>query len=103
MLPPNAERKPGVLPPQPDSIDAGVLVGKWSQSTEARQKPDWGMFEIDRMRASGSPCGFMLLSGQLERDERSQLLSALDRSGSRIVATHATQGAELLRVCFRQT
>ena len=103
MAPPLAERKPGVLPPQPDSIDSGVLVGKWSQSTVAKEKPDWGMYEIDRMRASGSPCGYMLLSGQLERDERSRLVSALGRSGSRIVATHTAQGAELLRVCFRPT
>jgi hypothetical protein len=103
MTQPNAERKPGVLPPQPDSIDAGVLVGKWSQSTEAKQKPDWGMFEIDRMRASGSPCGYMLLSGQLERNERAQLVSAIQRSGSRIVATRNAEGAEMLRVCFPQT
>ena len=103
MTPPNAERKPGVLPPQPDSLEAGVLIGKWPQSAEAKQKPDWGMYEIDRMRANGSPCGYMLLSGHVERDERARLVSALERRGGRIAATHTTQGAELLRVCFPQT
>lgn len=101
MAPPFAERKPGMLPPQPDSLDTGVLIGKWSQSAVAKQQPDWGMFEINRMRASGSACGYMFLSN-LESNERPQLVSAIERSGSRIAITRTAQGAEVLRVCFPQ-
>jgi len=92
------ERKPGVPLPQPDSIEAGVLIGKWPQSAEGKSKGDWGMWELDRIRSRGE-CGWMLLS-VLEPGERDMLMAAIRRSNTRIAALRAAPGAELLHVCF---
>jgi hypothetical protein len=99
MEPPRIERVPGAPLPQPESIAPGVLVGKWPHSDEAKRMSDWGMWEIQRIRASGGECGYLLLS-VFEPDEREKLVSAIERSGSRIAATHVTSGAESIRVCF---
>ena len=98
MHPSKIERKPGVPLPQPDSIEAGVLIGKWPQSAEGKSKGDWGMWELDRIRSRGE-CGWMLLS-VLEPGERDMLMGAIQRTNTRIAASRAAPGAELLHVCF---
>ncbi|HUQ82508.1 MAG TPA: glycosyltransferase family 39 protein [Gemmatimonadaceae bacterium] len=102
MEAPVIERTPGAPLPQIDSIAPGILVGKWPFSDEAKRKPDWGMWELDRIRSAGRDCGYMLLS-VYEPDERAKLVGAIERSGSRIASSHTAQGAELLRVCFPPT
>ena len=99
MEPPEIEVRPGAPLPQPDSIAPGILVGKWPQSAEAKAKPDWGLWELQRIRAAGAECGYMLLS-VLEPEEREKLVDAIHRSGTRIATTHKAQGAEMFRVCF---
>ena len=84
--------------PQPDSLDSGVLIGKWPQSAEGKSKGDWGMWELRRLRSAGTECGWMLLS-VLESGERELLFDAIRRSNARIASSRAATGAELLNVC----
>ena len=93
--------KPGTPLPQPDSLESGVLIGKWPQSAEGKSKGDWGMWELRRLRNAGTECGWMLLS-VLEPGERELLFDAIRRSDTRIAAARAAPGAELLNVCVPQ-
>jgi hypothetical protein len=90
--------KPGTPLPQPDSLDSGVLIGKWPQSAEGKSKGDWGTWELRRLRSAGTECGWMLLS-VLESGERELLFDAIRRSNARIASSRAAPGAELLNVC----
>ena len=95
------EPKPGAPLPQPDSLEAGVLVGKWPQSAEGKSKGDWGMWEIQRLRTADGECAWMLLS-VLEDGEREMLMDAIRRSNSRLAETRTATGGELLNVCVAQ-
>ena len=98
---PAVEPTPGAPLPQPDSLEAGVLVGKWPQSAEGKSKGDWGMWEIQRLRTADGECAWMLLS-VLEGGERKMLMDAIQRSNSRVAETRTATGAELLNVCVAQ-
>jgi hypothetical protein len=95
------EPTPGAPLPQPDSLEAGVLVGKWPQSAEGKSKGDWGMWEIQRLRTTDGACAWMLLS-VLEDGERDMLMDAIRRSNSRLAESRTATGAELLNVCVAE-
>jgi hypothetical protein len=99
MEAPRIERVPGAPLPQPDSIAPGILVGKWPYSDVAKRMPDWGLWEVQRIRAAGGECGYLLLS-VIDDGEREKLVSAIERSGSRIASSRKTAGAEMMHVCF---
>ena len=96
---PKMDLQPGVPLPQPDSIEPGVLLGKWPQSAEGKAKGDWAMWELNRLHDAGNGCGWMLLS-VLESGERELLFDAIRRSNTGIVKSRADTGAELLHVCI---
>jgi hypothetical protein len=78
-----------------------VMKAPWWHTEERTSQPDWGMAELRRIRAMGTPCAWMLLSiERADSSERAALHDAIRRSEARIAKSTAPTGAELLRVCF---